>query len=90
VCGGAGDSYLSHATGVGADVYLTADLRHHPTREATERGLALVDVAHWASEWPWLADAAEVATSALEAAGHTVSATVSTLVTDPWTGRLPS
>src|SRR5256886_13225381 len=43
----------------GADAYVTADLRHHPASEALEAGgPALVDVAHWASEWPWLEHAA--------------------------------
>jgi len=56
VCGGAGDSALDAAARAGADAYLTADLRHHPASEAPE-GLALLDAAHWATEWPWLADA---------------------------------
>src|SRR5690606_9433308 len=33
VCPGAGDSFLDAATGSGADVYLTSDLRHHPALE---------------------------------------------------------
>ena len=42
----------------GADVYVTADLRHHPASEALEAGgPALVDAGHFATEWPWLADA---------------------------------
>ncbi len=62
-----------------ADAYLTADLRHHPASEAPE-GLALLDAAHWATEWPWLADAARRLSAAT-----TVETVVSTLVTDPWT-----
>jgi hypothetical protein len=62
VCGGAGDSLLDAAQAAGADVYVTADLRHHPVSEALEAagadGPAFVDVTHWASEWPWLALAA--------------------------------
>ncbi len=82
VCGGAGDSLLKAAGAAGADVYLTADLRHHPASEHLEGGgPALVDVAHWASEWPWLARAA----AALGAGLATVETRVSTLVTDPWT-----
>ena len=78
VCGGSGDSLLSRAA-VCADAYLTADLRHHPAAEAPE-GLALLDAAHWATEWPWLADAA-----ARVAAATTVDTAVSRIVTDPWT-----
>jgi dinuclear metal center YbgI/SA1388 family protein len=88
LCGGAGDSLLEAARAAGADVFLTADLRHHPAGEALEQaGPALVDVAHWASEWPWLADAARRLTNALAGHGTTVGTHVSTTVTDPWTAH---
>jgi dinuclear metal center YbgI/SA1388 family protein len=79
VCGGAGDSLLRTAAASGAQAFLTADLRHHPASEAPE-GLALLDAAHWATEWPWLADAARRLSAAT-----TVETVVSTRVTDPWT-----
>ncbi|EWC63855.1 hypothetical protein YbgI [Actinokineospora spheciospongiae] len=84
VSGGAGDSYLGAATAAGVDAYVTADLRHHPAGEhlAAGAGPALVDVAHWASEWPWCEQAAGVLRTAL---GGTVVTTVSTRRTDPWT-----
>ncbi len=57
VCGGAGDDLFGAVRASGADAYVTADLRHHPASEALEHGApGLVDVSHWASEWPWLAD----------------------------------
>ncbi len=77
VCGGAGDSALGSALASGAQAYLTADLRHHP---ASEAGLALLDAAHWATEWPWLSAAAAALTRVVG-----VEAVVSTLNTDPWT-----
>jgi putative NIF3 family GTP cyclohydrolase 1 type 2 len=79
VCGGSGDGLLREAARAGAQAYLTADLRHHPASEAPS-GLALLDAAHWATEWPWLAVAARQLSDAT-----TVDAVVSTLVTDPWT-----
>lgn len=89
VCGGAGDTLFGAVRSSGADVYVTADLRHHPASEALEAGgPALVDVAHWASEWPWLRHAAEVLRSELGPAGTNVGTYVSTLVTDPWTAHL--
>jgi dinuclear metal center YbgI/SA1388 family protein len=83
VCGGAGDDLLAAAADA-ADAYLTSDLRHHPASESPP-GLALLDAAHWATEWPWLADAA-----GRLAAATGVDTVVSTLVTDPWTVHEPS
>jgi dinuclear metal center YbgI/SA1388 family protein len=85
VCGGAGDSFLSDPAVLAADVYITSDLRHHPASESRETariagGPALIDVAHWASEWLWLDAAADQLRAALP--GVTVS--VSDLRTDPW------
>lgn len=84
VCGGAGDSLLGAAARAGVDAYVTADLRHHPVSEHLEAGgPALIDVGHWASEWPWLADCARRLVAAL--GEDTVEAVVSSQVTDPWT-----
>lgn len=85
VCGGAGDSLLGEPAVRSADVYVTADLRHHPASEAIESarvagGPALIDVSHWASEWLWL----EVAADELRAALPGVEVAVSELRTDPW------
>ena len=81
VCGGSGGGLAETAARAGADVLLTADLKHHATSEVIEDDVvALVDAAHWATEWPWLAQAAN-----LLATAATVETTVSTIVTDPWT-----
>ena len=84
VCGGAGDGELDAATAAGADVYVTSDLRHHVAAEhlADPGRPALVDVAHWAGEWPWLQRAADTITAELPGS---VSVTVSQRCTDPWT-----
>lgn len=84
VCGGAGDSFLDAVTRLGVDVYVTSDLRHHPIDEHLRAGgPAVVDVAHWASEFPWCAQAQGVLDTAFGAEGLTT--TVSQLRTDPWT-----
>ena len=90
VCGGAGDDLFAEVRASGADVYVTADLRHHPAAEALEHGApALLDCAHWATEWPWLAAAERVLRAGLAerdpAAADSVATRVSTIVTDPWT-----
>ncbi|RCV50427.1 Nif3-like dinuclear metal center hexameric protein [Marinitenerispora sediminis] len=85
VSGGAGDSLLGAARAAGVDVFLTSDLRHHPASEFAQHGdIALVDTAHWASEWPWLAEGAARLTRALRDAATNVETRVSTIVTDAW------
>ena len=82
VCGGSGDSLLPAARAAGVQAYLTADLRHHPAdehRRASDVGL--VDVAHWASEYPWCSQAAGLLSARFGAA---LPVTVSGLRTDPW------
>lgn len=88
ICGGAGDSLLAAAREAEADVYVTADLRHHPASEAREavRGERpyLVDVSHFASEWLWLPAAAQTLDRRLQDAGFEVEIAVSGINTDPW------
>lgn len=79
VCGGAGDSTAGAALRAGAQALLTADLKHHRALDRPA-GLALLDAAHWATEWPWLVPLAATLTRVVG-----VEAVVSTLRTDPWT-----
>jgi dinuclear metal center YbgI/SA1388 family protein len=85
VCGGSGGGYAEAALAAGADVLLTADLKHHLALDATtdeRRSLALVDAAHWATEAPWLDALADRLGSRF---GTMVEVHVSRIVTDPWT-----
>jgi dinuclear metal center YbgI/SA1388 family protein len=82
VCGGAGDSLLDTVAAAGVHAYVTADLRHHPADEHLRTSdVALVDVAHWASEYPWCHQAAALLrtrfTDALEVR-------ITPVRTDPW------
>src|SRR5699024_8775508 len=91
VSGGSGDSLLGTVRALAADVYLTADLRHHPAPEPLAAGRPyLIDATHWASEWPWLPVAAARLAQDARDAGTEVETAVSTIVTDPWTMRLPA
>jgi dinuclear metal center YbgI/SA1388 family protein len=95
VMGGAGDDLFGAVRASGADVYVTADLRHHPVLEAREeardRPPYVIDAGHWAMESLWLATARS---QLLEALGEgpsggtpptRVEARVSGLRTEPWT-----
>lgn len=105
VVGGSGDSFFDAVRAAGADVYVTGDLRHHPALELRERARFeaaragrpaedgrpfLVDVAHSASEWPWLSRAAADLADDVRVLGTTVETRVSAVRTDPWTAHVPS
>ncbi|WP_427171114.1 Nif3-like dinuclear metal center hexameric protein [Arthrobacter sp. 92] len=88
VCGGAGDSLFNEVRASNADIFVTADLRHHPASEAREDAVNdrpyLIDVSHFASEWLWLPAAAEALGNVLQDQGHDVEIRVSTTNSDPW------
>ncbi|MCJ1677575.1 Nif3-like dinuclear metal center hexameric protein [Streptomyces sp. APSN-46.1] len=91
VSGGSGDSLFEQVRAAGVDAFLTADLRHHPVSEAREQSpLALVDAAHWATEWPWCEQAAAQLDAISERHGWGLRTHVSRAVTDPWTVHAPS
>ncbi|MCC3778149.1 Nif3-like dinuclear metal center hexameric protein [Streptomyces sp. UNOB3_S3] len=91
VCGGSGDSLFEEVRAAGVDAYVTADLRHHPAADArAESPLALVDAAHWATEWPWTEQAAAQLDEISDRHGWGLRTHVSRTVTDPWTAHAAS
>lgn len=87
VSSGSGDSFLDKAAALGVDVYVTSDLRHHPVDEHLRaaqlmdpQGPAVVDTAHWASEFPWTAQARDIVESVVR-----VKTEIIDIRTDPWT-----
>lgn len=88
VQGGAGDTRFDAVRRHGADVYVTADLRHHPALEAREESRGgppyLIDAGHWATESLWLTGLADRLRQTLLAGEYDVQTHVSQLRTDPW------
>jgi dinuclear metal center YbgI/SA1388 family protein len=88
VVGGAGDDFFDAVRSSGADVYVTADLRHHPVLEAREEARGgtpyLVDAGHWATEWLWLQSARSELVRELGGGGTSLNTHICTLRTDPW------
>jgi len=88
VVGGAGDDFFDAVRASGADVYVTADLRHHPVLEAREEARGgtpyLVDAGHWATEWLWLDTARSELLRELAGQGTSLNTHICTLRTDPW------
>jgi dinuclear metal center YbgI/SA1388 family protein len=84
VCGGAGGALLPAVAAAGVDAFVTSDLSHHRALDSIAAGgPALLDIAHWATEWPWLAQAAGLLRTDLGVS--TVEIAVSSRRTDPWT-----
>jgi dinuclear metal center YbgI/SA1388 family protein len=82
VCGGAGDSLLDTVAAADVHAYVTADLRHHPADEHLRASdVALVDVAHWASEYPWCHQAGTLLRTHF---GDALEVRISPVRTDPW------
>lgn len=83
ICSGSGDSLLGKLHEVNADVYVTADLRHHPaTDHLWNGGCALVNATHWASEWPVLQVMRDRLLQHL--ATDELDSYISTIPTDAW------
>jgi len=82
VCGGAGDSLLEAVSVLNVDAYVTSDLRHHVASEfVATNDCALINIAHWAGEWPWLN---QLARQMDDVFGDKVKVIVSQIPTDPW------
>lgn len=94
VLGGAGDDRFTVVRRAGADVYVTADLRHHPASEAREESRGgppyLIDAGHWATESLWLTAAADRLRERLAANGLTVDTDICAIRTDPWDFLVPT
>lgn len=52
LCSGAGSEFIQKAAFLGADAYVTGDVRYHEAQSAAELGLALVDAGHFPTEFP--------------------------------------
>lgn len=48
---GSGKGEIGLALGLGAEVYVTGDMGHHPALDAMAEGLAVVDAGHYGLEW---------------------------------------
>ncbi len=94
VCGGSGDSLFPQVKQANADVFITADLRHHPASELREQALLeggkpyLIDCSHFASEWVWLATGAQKLKAELAVRGYKIETHVLTTNSDPWDFRV--
>jgi dinuclear metal center YbgI/SA1388 family protein len=86
VVSGSGSQSLPDAVEAGVDAIVTSDIKHHYASEhIAAGGPAIVEAAHWATEWPWLPRVAGLLRERLA-----VETIVSQLRTDPWTLHVAS
>lgn len=89
LCGGSGDDLIEIVHSLNVDAYLTADLKHHRVAEALAAGApVLIDGGHFATEWPWLPQAARLLSEDLKQGGYAPpEMKISEICTDPWRVR---
>jgi dinuclear metal center YbgI/SA1388 family protein len=86
VVGGSGSDTLEAVAAAGVDALLTSDIKHHYGSEhISEGGPAIIEAAHWATEWPWLP---RLGAALRKRFG--IEIIVSGRCTDPWTLHEPS
>ncbi len=52
LCSGSGAEFISKASFMGADVYVTGDVKYHDAQQAASLGMHLIDAGHFATEFP--------------------------------------
>ena len=92
VSGGSGQSLLEAARVAQADVFVTADLRHHPALDYLELdgAPALIVPSHWASEWVWLPKLEAALNLWAGEIGKPLETRISSVVSEPWDAYVPT
>jgi putative NIF3 family GTP cyclohydrolase 1 type 2 len=52
LCSGSGAEFIGRAAGLGADAYVTGDVRYHEAQQAVQQGLHVIDAGHFSTEFP--------------------------------------
>jgi hypothetical protein len=52
LCSGAGAEFINKASFMGADLYITGDLKYHEAQKAAELGIGIIDAGHFGTEIP--------------------------------------
>ena len=52
LCSGSGAEFIQKAAFMGADAYVTGDVKYHEAQTAMELGLHVIDAGHFATEFP--------------------------------------
>ena len=52
LCSGSGAEFIQKAAFMGADAYVTGDVKYHEAQTAVEMGMHVIDAGHFATEFP--------------------------------------
>lgn len=52
ICSGSGAEFIQKAAFMGADAYVTGDVKYHDAQTAVELGMHVIDAGHFATEFP--------------------------------------
>ena len=52
LCGGAGSEFISKAKFLGADAFVTGDVKYHEAQSAVDNKIHVIDAGHFATEFP--------------------------------------
>lgn len=52
LCSGSGAEFIQKAAFLGADAYVTGDVRYHDAQHAVEQGMHVIDAGHFGTEFP--------------------------------------
>ena len=55
LCGGSGAEFIGKAASLGADAYVTGDVRYHDAQHGVELGMHVIDAGHFGTEFPVVA-----------------------------------
>lgn len=84
ICTGSGGGLIGQVLVAGSDVYITGDIKYHDAKLAEERGLAIVDIGHFASEKLVLEPLAAYLDSRARGEGAQMNIFVSRVEKDPF------
>lgn len=90
VCGGSGSELAETAQALGAQLYVSAEIKHSTARWAEMAGICLVDAGHFATENIVINEFARTIATALAAAGHTIPVQATATLQPPFAVHCPA
>lgn len=90
VCGGSGSELAERALTLGAQVYVSAEIKHSTARWAETAGLCLVDAGHFATENCITTEFTHRIADTLTTAGYAIPVQATTTLQPPFTVHCPA